>query len=31
MKKFTLIVALVAVAILNQGCSSLGELPTGMV
>lgn len=24
-------VALVAVAILNQGCSSLGELPTGMV
>jgi hypothetical protein len=26
-----LMVALVAVAILNQGCSTLGELPTGMV
>jgi hypothetical protein len=31
MKNCILAVALVAVAILNQGCSSLGELPTGVV
>lgn len=31
MKNCILIVALFAVAILNQGCSSLGELPAGMV